>query len=255
VTVPAPHLSVVIPAYNEEQRLPASLVSLCSALLQSGVLHEVLVVDDGSRDRTVAVVESLAQQFPVLRALPEPHRGKGHAVRQGMLAASGDFVLFSDADLSVPVHQVLQFPDALQGGYEVAIASREGRGARRQGEPGYRHLMGRVFNLFVQALAVPGIQDTQCGLKCFTRESARAVFGRLTIDGFGFDVEALFVARALGYRILEIPVDWQHVPQSRVDPLRDTLRMVGDVLRVRRNQLRGLYRAPRAAESGARPAQ
>ncbi len=249
---PSPRLSIVIPAYNEERRLPGSLRTLAERLGGSGSSCEVLVVDDGSTDRTVEVARGASGDFASLRVLAEPHRGKGHAVRQGMLAASGAFVLFADADLSVPAEQMLRFPDALDDRFQVAIASREGLGARREGEPGYRHLMGRAFNLLVRLLAVPGIQDTQCGLKCFTRESAREVFGRLTIDGFGFDVEALFVARRLGYRIREIPVDWRHVPQSRVDPIRDTLRMIGDVVRVRLNDRRGVYRIspPPAAGRG-----
>jgi dolichyl-phosphate beta-glucosyltransferase len=247
MTEPRPHLSIVIPAYNEARRLPATLALLGDALRGEAGRCEVLVVDDGSRDATVAVVEQTRADFPGLRTLAAPHRGKGHAVRLGMLAAEGDFVLFCDADLSVPVEQMLRLPSLLGDAYQVAIASREGSGARREGEPGYRHLMGRVFNLFVQALAVPGIEDTQCGLKCFTRASARAVFERLTVDGFGFDVEALFLARKLGYRVRQVPVDWRHVPQSRVDPVRDTLRMLADVLRVRLNDLRGKYAAPSGA--------
>ncbi len=246
-----PRLSVVIPAYNEERRLPATLETLCGRLQQAGYSHEVLVVDDGSRDGTVAAVEHAARRYPELRLIRAPHRGKGHAVKTGMLAAQGDYVLFSDADLSVPVDQMLRFPEALADAFEVAIASREGPGARRHGEPSYLHLMGRVFNLLVQALAVPGVQDTQCGLKCFTRDSAQAVFSRVTIDGFGFDVEALYLARKLGYQVREIPVEWRHVPQSRVNPLRDTLDMFLDVLRVRLNDLRGLYRERSRGDAGA----
>jgi glycosyltransferase involved in cell wall biosynthesis len=241
---PPPHLSVVIPAYNEERRLPPTLDTLCSHLERAGIRYEVIVVDDGSADATAATLERAARRHPHLRVIRAPHRGKGHAVRTGMLAARGDFVLFSDADLSVSVEQMVTFPAALDDRVQVAIASREGPRARRHGEPAYRHLMGRVFNLVVQALAVPGVQDTQCGLKCFSRDSAQAIFRRLTIDGFGFDVEALFVARRLGYRVREVPVEWRSVPQSRVDPLRDTLRMFGDVLRVRLNAWRGVYGRP-----------
>jgi hypothetical protein len=162
-------------------------------------------------------------------------------VRAGALAARGDRIAFVDADLPQPVEDITRLAGLLDQA-EVVIASREGSGAQRDAEPFYRHLMGRVFNRFVQLLAVPRIQDTQCGLKCFRGSVARELFSRQTIDGFGFDVELLYLAQRRGYRILEVPVSWRHVPASRVDPLRDTLRMVRDVLAIRLNAWRGLYR-------------
>lgn len=236
-----PFLSLVIPAYNEQSRLPTTLEKMRAFLSRATFGYEVLVVDDGSQDRTAAVVEEAACDFPHLRLLRERHRGKGHAVRKGMLAASGHYVMFCDADLSMPIEEVVKFPEALRGPYRIAIASREVAGARRVGEPRYRHLMGRVFNLIVRLLAVPGLQDTQCGFKCFTREAARKVFRLQTIDGFGFDVEVLYIARRLGIGITEVPITWYHSPSSRVDPIRDTVRMFRDVLRVRLNDRRGLY--------------
>jgi dolichyl-phosphate beta-glucosyltransferase len=131
---------------------------------------------------------------------------------------------------------------AMLAHYDVVIASREGSGARRLGEPYYRHLMGRVFNLIVQIAAIPGIQDTQCGLKCFTAACAQKVFRLQTVDGFGFDVEILFIAKKLGFRVTEVPITWSHRDSSRVDPVRDTLRMLGDIARVRWNEFRGVYR-------------
>jgi glycosyltransferase involved in cell wall biosynthesis len=234
-------LSIVIPAYNEEARLPGTLERVLAHLAQQRSEFEVLAVDDGSRDRTAELVEQVTAREPRIRLLREPHRGKGAAVRAGALAARGEVVLFTDADLSHPVEELTRLP-ALLNGAQVVIASREGDGSQRLEEPIYRHLMGRVFNRFVRLLAVPGIEDTQCGLKCFTAPAARELFQRQTIDGFGFDVELLFLARKLGYRVREVSVSWRHVPASRVDPIRDTLRMVGDVLRVRLNDLLGRYR-------------
>jgi len=236
-----PFLSLVVPAYNEQGRLPSTIEKLQSFLAKAPFPCEVLVVDDGSADGTAAVVEEAMAGFPELRLLREPHRGKGHAVRRGMLAAEGQYVMFCDADFSMPVEETLQFPAAIDASHQVAIGSREVKGARRIGEPRYRHLMGRVFNLIVRVLTIPGLQDTQCGFKCFSRKAALDIFGRQVIDGFGFDVEVLYLARKLGYGITEVPVSWYYSPSSRVDPVRDTLRMIGDVFQVRANDRKGLY--------------
>ena len=236
-----PFLSLVVPAYNEQGRLPATLEKMRAFLTRQPFTYEVLIVDDGSADGTAALVEGAMPDFPGLRLLKEPHRGKGHVVRQGMLAASGRYVMFCDADFSMPVEEVVRFPEAMGSSYQIAIASREVRGARRIGEPPHRHLMGRVFNLIVRILAVPGLQDTQCGFKCFTREAAREIFGRQVIDGFGFDVEVLYIARKMRLGITEVPISWYYSPSSRVDPVRDTIRMVRDVLEVRSNDRRGVY--------------
>ena len=189
-----PFLSLVVPAYNEQSRLPSTPGE--DAGVPRGTKLQLRGAGGGRRQRghTPALVEKAMARFPQLRLLREPHRGKGHAVRQGMLAARGDYVMFCDADLSMPVEEVPKFPAALQGPHGVAIGSREVKGARRIGEPGHRHLMGRVFNLIVRLLAVPGLQDTQCGFKCFTRDAVQEIFRRQTIDGFGFDVEVLYIA-------------------------------------------------------------
>src|SRR5688572_21463939 len=233
-------LSVVIPAYNEAGRLPGTLERVLAYLSSQSLRFEILAVDDGSTDDTPRLVETIVARDRRVRLIREPHRGKGSAVRAGALAAAGKIVLFCDADLSNPVEELTRLPAMLDGA-QVVIASREGSGARRVGEPAYRHLMGRVFNFIVRTLAVPGIDDTQCGLKCFSREAARELFSRQTIEGFGFDVEILFLARKRGYRIREVPVTWRHVPASRVDPIRDTLIMLSDVIRVRINDLLGRY--------------
>lgn len=236
-----PLLSLIVPAYNEESRLPATLTRISDALTARGVPYEVLVVVNGSTDRTEDVVKAAAKLDPNIRLIVTPLGGKGRAVRIGVAEARGERVVFADADLSTPIDEVIGLTDQLNDRYQVVIASREGRGARRVGEPYIRHLMGRVFNLLVQVMAVRGIQDTQCGFKAFTRACARDVFSRQRIVGFGFDVEVLFVARRLGYGIKEVPVTWEYAASSRVDPLKDTIRMFRDVVRVRINALRGEY--------------
>ncbi len=245
-----PFMSLVIPAYNEQARLPSTLVKLKAFLAKEPPHYEVLVVDDGSKDNTAAIVEEAMADFPELRLLREQHRGKGHAVRKGMLAARGRYAMFCDADFSMPVEETPHFPSAVSEAHQVAIGSREVKGARRIGEPPHRHLMGRVFNLLVRILTIPDLQDTQCGFKCFSQKAAQDIFKRQVIDGFGFDVEVLYLARKLGYGITEVPVSWYYSPSSRVDPIRDTLRMIGDVLQVRSNDRKGLYdTAPQPKEN------
>lgn len=236
-----PTLSLVIPAYNEETRLPATLARVSEFLAARGQPYEVLVVVNGSTDRTADVTKAAAESDPAIRLILTPLRGKGRAVRIGVEAARGEQVVFADADSSTPIEEVIGLAERLGERHQVVIATREGHGARRVGEPYIRHLMGRVFNLLVRTLAVPGIQDTQCGYKAFTRTCAREVFGRQRITGFGFDVELLYLARRRGYGILEVPVTWVYRASSRVDPVRDTIRMFCDVLRVRINDLRGFY--------------
>ena len=202
---------------------------------------EVLVVDNGSTDRTPEIVRTFAAQHPILSLLHQPIRGKGAAVRKGMLEGRGDYLFICDADLAMPIEQVERFLPPTLSDYDVAIASREAPGARRFNEPWYRHLMGRVFNLLVRWLAVPGIQDTQCGFKSFRREVARDLFTTQVLDGWAFDVEVLYIARRRGYRIVEVPIDWYYGEGSRVSPLRDSWNMLREVLRVRANGRAGLY--------------
>jgi glycosyltransferase involved in cell wall biosynthesis len=203
---------------------------------------EVIVVDNGSTDATSAVVHQAMHTFPQLRLLRTDHRGKGRAVRTGMLSARGEVALFGDADLSWSVTDIARFLAAISAESPVVIGSREGLGARRVGEPAYRHIMGRVFNRVVQALAVPGVEDSQCGFKAFRRDAAQAIFRRQRVDGFGFDVEVLFLARRLGFPIRVMPLRWEHKENSRVAPVRDTLAMLSDVVRVRLNAALGAYR-------------
>jgi dolichyl-phosphate beta-glucosyltransferase len=237
-----PLLTLVIPAYNEESRLPATLTRISEAFEARGEPYEVLVVVNGSTDRTADVVKAAAERDSNVRLIVTTLRGKGRAVKIGISEARGDRIVFADADLSTPIDEVIALAEQLDDRHQVVIASREGSGARRLGEPYVRHLMGRVFNFLVQIMAVRGIQDTQCGFKAFTRQCAQDVFSRQQIVGFGFDVEVLYVARRLGYGIKEVPVTWAYAASSRVDPVKDTIRMFRDVLAVRWNDLRGQYR-------------
>ncbi len=248
-----PFLSVVIPAYNEERRLPQTLARVHDYLSRQKYPSEIVVVDDGSRDRTTDVVQNFARAHPEVRLIRNDHRGKGYTVRTGMLAARGHIVLFSDADLSTPIQDVEKLLPWFERGYDIVIGSREGLGAQRLHEPFYRHIMGRVFNLIVQLLTVRGIQDTQCGFKAFRDDVAHDVFSRVQLYGdkarpvsngmvTAFDVEVLFLGARSGYRIKEVPVEWRYGTETKVNPLKDSIRNFRDVLAVRWNDLRGLYR-------------
>ena len=213
---------------------------------------EVIVVDDGSTDRTVEIVEDLLSDHPDLRLIRNDHRGKAYAVRTGVLAARGHYILFCDADLATPIEEWDKLASYLEAGYDIAIGSREGAGAVRHGEPWYRHVMGRVFNFIVRLVAVGGFQDTQCGFKAFRHDVAQDIFRRVRLYGedappvkgaavTGFDVELLFLALKRGYRVKEVPVEWHYGTETKVHPLRDSLRNLRDTLMVRWNDLRGLY--------------
>ena len=202
---------------------------------------EVIVVNNNSRDATPQIAQDFCATHPYARVLHQPRQGKGAAVQLGMLNGAGDYLFICDADFSMPVEEIGKFMPPAVDSYDVAIASRELPGARRVDEPQYRHLMGRVFNLIVRVLAIPNIQDTQCGFKVFRREVARDVFALQTIDGWGFDVEVLFIALKHGYKLIEVPITWYYRPQSRISPLKDSINMVLEVLKVRRNGWRGKY--------------
>ncbi len=234
-------LGLVIPAYNEEKRLPRTLPGVLDHMRAATYSWEVRVVDDGSDDGTCEVVESFAKDEPRLILQREPHRGKGGAVRAGMLGSSAEFRFLCDADFSMPVYEVDRFLPPYLSGYDIAIGTREGPGAHRVGEPESRHVMGRVFNGLIQATLLPGIADSQCGFKCFTAAAAEALFPHQTIDGFSFDVEVLYLARRLGLDVVEVPITWYYDDVSSVKPVRDTYRMLKEVLRIRANHLRGRY--------------
>ena len=238
--MPAPFLSVVIPAYNESLRLTQTLTRCVAFLTSWGKTWELLVVDDGSTDDTAAIVERAAAVDSRVRLLRGAHGGKGSAVRLGMLAATGQWRLFADADLSMDLDELPKFFDEPA---EVAVASREAPGAQRIGEPMTRHLIGRVFNLCVRMLVVPGIHDTQCGYKLFSAAAAKDLFATGRLNGFAFDVELLFLARRAGLTIREVPVTWRHKPGSRVRTL-SGLKAFAQLVEIRRNSLLGRYDRP-----------
>ena len=202
---------------------------------------EIVVADDGSTDTTASLVREAAGEDARVRVLSLSHGGKGWAVRNGMLAAGGDFRLLCDADLSVPIAQVERLLPPQSGGVDVAVGSREAPGAVRYGEPARRHLMGRVFNSFARALGAPEIADTQCGFKCFHARAAEELFRRSTMNGFSYDLEVLHLAHRLGMTIAEIGVDWHYREHSKVRPLRDAFSMTLDLLRIRWRH-RGAFR-------------
>jgi dolichyl-phosphate beta-glucosyltransferase len=230
-------LSVVIPAYNEADRLPPTLERVFTYLRGRDASFEVIVVDDGSRDETVARARAAGATV-----LPnEVNRGKGYSVRRGMLAARGARRLMTDADLSTPIEDLGRLMAALDGGFDVAIGSRALPDSNVEvHQPWYRENMGRVFNGLVRLLAVPGLKDTQCGFKLFTAEAAQAAFSRALLDGFSFDVEALYLARRHGFRIAEVPVTWRNDAASRVG-LWSGFRAFPDLLRIRWNAWTGAY--------------
>jgi len=234
-------LSIIIPAYNEESRLPPSLKTVDAYLARQPYTSEMLVVENGSQDLTAVVTEAFAADHPRVRLIRERGRGKGLAVRRGMREAVGDYRFICDADLSMPIEEVAKFLPPQLENYDVAIGSREAPGARRFNEPIYRHFQGRVFSNLVKVLAMPGFEDTQCGFKCFRGEIAEDLFRAQVFDGMSFDVEVLYIARKRGYRIIEVPIDWYYRAESRVHPLADPLRMLRDILLIRRNWYGGRY--------------
>ncbi len=237
----SPFLSIVIPAHNEEHRLPKTLEKIDTFLKTQPYPAEVLVVENGSRDQTYQLAQDFAGRMPCLRVFHEEARGKGLAVRRGMLEAVGEYRFICDADLSMPIEEVNHFlPPALKH-VDVAIGSREAPGAVRYDEPAYRHIVGRGFNWMVRLLALPGLQDSQAGFKCFSAAAAEDVFRCQTLEGMSFDVEVLYVARMRGYRIVEVPIHWYFNADSRVRLFQDSLRMGVDLLTIRLNAARGRY--------------
>ena len=229
------NLSVVIPAYNEQTRIESTLRSVEDYLLNHAPAHEILVVNDGSTDGTLDVLQRLSDGISNLRILSyDQNMGKGYAVRKGMLAASGEMILLSDADLAAPIEELPRLQAALSKGADVAIGSRDLPDSVRQvHQSSFREAGGRALNLLIQALAVPGIADTQCGFKLFTRPCAQAVFPHCFLNRFSFDVEVLYIARRLGFELAEIPINWAHKEGSKVNPINDGIRIVMDLVRIR----------------------
>jgi dolichyl-phosphate beta-glucosyltransferase len=249
---PSPDLSIVIPAYNEESRIAPTIREAVTHFRGCHRDVEVLVVDDGSRDGTSAVVRGLGEEFSEVRLIRlAANHGKGYAVRTGVVNAVGRMVLFADADGATPFAELERLEIALESGADIAIGSRAIRaeGVRVHAKR-YRHVIGRTFHRMVEFLADAGVQDTQCGFKLFRSTVAHDLFSRMRMDGFSFDVELLMMAKRRGYRVAEIPVNWTHQPGSKVNLTWDSIRMAADLFRIRRHYLSGEYDAPHMAAWG-----
>jgi glycosyltransferase involved in cell wall biosynthesis len=235
--------SIIIPAYNEGARLGTTLDRVLAYVRAQGWDAEVIVVNDGSRDSTADLVRGYARSHPYLRLLENPgNHGKGYSVRNGMLNANGEVLIFSDADLSSPIEEAPKLLAALQAGADVAIGSRWLQPElQTQRQSLLRQFYGRLFNLALRVLLGLNFKDTQCGFKAFTQEAAKKIFPLQKIERWGFDPELLYLARKSGLKVAEIPVAWAHVEGTRISPLRDGMRMFGEVLKIRWNAFTGKY--------------
>jgi glycosyltransferase involved in cell wall biosynthesis len=245
--------SIVIPAYNEGRRLGPTLEKVLAYVSQQRWMAEIIVVDDGSGDDTAEAAEQYARRNSSLRVVGNPgNRGKGYSVRNGMLHARGDILLFSDADLSSPISEAQKLFDAIAAGADVAIGSRwllpE---LQTERQSAVRQVFGRVYNLLLRLILGLSYRDTQCGFKAFTRDAARAIFSAQKIERWGFDPELLFLAGKFGFTVAEVPVVWAHAGESKIHPLTDGLRMFRDLVSVRWNALTGKYATPPAAQPAA----
>jgi dolichyl-phosphate beta-glucosyltransferase len=238
--------SIIIPAYSESVRIGSTLEKILAHVEANRWRAEIIVVDDGSRDSTADLVREYAQRSPIVRLLQNPgNRGKGYSVRNGMLHANGEILLFSDADLSSPIEEADKLFTALRGGVEIAIGSRwVQKQLQIRKQPLYRQLGSRLFNLLLRLTLGLDFQDTQCGFKAFTRRAAMTIFPLQQVERWGFDAELLFLARKFNFAVAEIPVAWSHRDGTRMHPFRDGIHMVGDLLRVRWNSVGGKYKHP-----------
>ena len=244
-----PQLSIVIPAFNESARIEATLERVMSCVADRGWDAEVLVVDDGSTDSTPAIVEDWMRRYPRLHLVQNPgNRGKGYSVRNGLLQAAGDVVMFTDADLSAPMEEAERLIAAIEGGADVAIGSRWlDRTRQTIHQPLYRRFFGRCFNWVTRTIMGLPFKDTQCGFKAFRREAAQVIFRLQTIERWGFDPEILFIARKLKYSVREVPVTWGHDERSRMSYLKDGMKMLEEMAMIRGNSIAGRYDAAIAA--------
>ena len=235
--------SIIIPAYNEGARVGATLEKVLAYVDKQAWNAEIIAVDDGSRDNTAEIIRGYAEKNPRLRLLQNPgNRGKGYSVRNGMLHAQGELLLFSDADLSAPIEEADKLFGAIAGGADIAIGSRWlRRDLQTQRQPFYRQIFGRVFNLLLRITLGLTYKDTQCGFKAFTRDAAEKIFPLQKIERWGFDPELLYLARKLKFKVAEVPVEWAHSEGTRISPLRDGTRMFVEMLKIRWNALTGKY--------------
>lgn len=243
--------SIVLPAYNESERIAATLEKIFAHAKQRGWQAEVVVINDGSTDNTAEIVCEHAGRHPMLRLIENPgNRGKGYSVRNGMLHAHGDILLFSDADLSSPIAEADKLFAAIHRGSDVAIGSRWLKAELQiKRQPLYRQILGRIFNLALRLILGLNFKDTQCGFKAFTRDAAQKLFPAQRVERWGFDPELLYLAKKCRLTVTEVPVAWSHREGTRISPLRDGVRMLGEILTVRWNALTGKYRGCSAATS------
>jgi len=239
--VSTPLISLIIPAYNEENRLPRALEQVFTFLEQQSFPFEVVVVENGSTDRTLEIANAFAAGKPNLLVIHEETKGKGIAVKRGVLAAHGEYRFICDTDLSMPIEEILKFFPPQLDDFDVAIGSREAPGSIRYNEPSYRHWGGRMVNLLIRMLILPGFQDTQCGFKCFRAATTLPLFEQQTLFGWSFDIELLYLARKRKLRIKEVPINWYFDPDSKVNAVRDALKMISDIFRIHLNALLGHY--------------
>ncbi len=237
-----PFLSLILPAHNEAGRLASCLSQVKAFVNAQSYESEVLLVENASTDETLNIAKSFLEDFPQLKIIQLEQAGKGNAIRTGMLQAEGQYRFMADVDFSMPIEEINKFLPPLLENSQLSIASREKAGSKRIDEPFYRHLIGRAFNFLVQLLVLPGIQDSQCGFKCFSAEVAEAIFPKQRLDGWSFDVEILCIAREMGFEIREVPVIWTYQKGSRMNVLRQSWRMFKDLLLIRSNKRKGLYR-------------
>ena len=237
-------LSVIIPAYNEGKRLLSTLSKICAYLSTKDFPYEIIVVDDGSTDNTLQMVKNFASSNRhIVILINEQNSGKGYSVRKGMLSARGEYAFFTDADLSTPIEEIEKCLPYLINGYDVVIGSRSMPGSDiLVHQPWYREKMGKIFNFMVNMVLLKGIIDTQCGFKGFKREAVKTVFNRCKIDGFSFDVEALYLSRKYNFKIKEIPIRWENSPLSKVSPIKHSLQMFKDLIGIKIKDLKGDYR-------------
>lgn len=236
-----PLLSIIMPAHNEERRLPPSLAKIDAFLAAQPFTAEVIVVENGSHDRTVEVTQAFAADHPYVKLMVVQTRGKGLAVKAGMLAAQGEYRFICDVDLSMPIEEIVKFLPPYSDGYDVSMGTREGAGARRIGEPSYRHLIGRINNLIIKVTAVRGFEDTQCGFKMFNRRAAEDLFRVQRMSGIGFDIEILFIAKKRGYAIRQVPITWYFDADSRMRLVQDSLKLLREIWEIQRNWRAGVY--------------
>ena len=234
------YLSIIIPALNEGHRLPKTLDSIIGFLNRQAYESEIVIIDNASTDDTFQVAKSFSDKFENLKVISEQKRGKGFAVQTGMLAANGEYRFMCDSDLSMPIEELPKFLPPLCKA-DVAIGSREAKGAIRINEPWQRHLIGRVFNILIKLLVFPGVSDTQCGFKVFRKDVVNEILAKQRVGGWAFDVELLLLTKRAGFTLMEIPINWYYMTESKVKPIRDSVRMFRELLVIKRNVTNGLY--------------